>query len=110
MDYQIYEVVIRYLDTPDEEPHAVLVSVGDNQPDEGSEDDEACFYHFFPDEWADVCKTIKAGFRHDVDEEFRVENHGDEYVEDLASEPDEEPEPMGDVVEDEPEQEPEQGA
>jgi hypothetical protein len=110
MDYQIYEVVIRYLDTPDEEPHAVLVSVGEDQPEEGGEDDEACFYHFFPFEWEDLCKTIKEGFRYDVDGEFRVENHGDEYIEDLASEPDDEPEPIGDEVEGESEQEPEQGA
>lgn len=84
MNYEIYEVVIRWLDDLEGEPIATLVSVGEDQPIEGSEDDEDTFYHFFPDEWEDVCEELRSGIRPIIEEgEFRLENHGDEYAETL---------------------------
>ena len=81
MNYEMFEVVIQLIDVEGDEPEGMIVSVGEEQPDEGSEDDLSCFYHFFPDEWEDVCATLKSGFKHKVAGEFTVLNHGDVLLE-----------------------------
>lgn len=79
MNYLMFDVVIKFND--EEEPEAVIVSVGDEQPEEGSDDDVIAFYHFFTDEFDDCCETLKQGFKYKVNDEFTVLNHGTELAE-----------------------------
>jgi hypothetical protein len=79
MEYAMFDVVIKFHDS--DEPEAVVVSVGDDQPEEGSDDDVIAFYHFFIDEFAECCDTLSQGFKYKVNDEFSVLNHGTYYVE-----------------------------
>ena len=79
MNYLMYDVVIKFND--EDEPEAVIVSVGDEQPDEGSDDDVIAFYHFFTDEFEDACETLKQGFKYKVNDDFTLLNHGTELAE-----------------------------
>lgn len=79
MNYLMYDVVIKFND--EDEPEAVIVSVGDDQPDEGSDDDVIAFYHFFTDEFEDACETLKQGFKYKVNDDFTLLNHGTELAE-----------------------------
>jgi len=79
MNYLMFDVVIKFND--EDEPEAVIVSVGDEQPEEGSDDDVIAFYHFFTDEFDDACETLKQGFKYKVNDDFTLLNHGTELAE-----------------------------
>lgn len=79
MNYLMFDVVIKFND--EDEPEAVIVSVGDEQPEEGSDDDVIAFYHFFTDEFQDACDTLKQGFKYKVNDDFTLLNHGTELAE-----------------------------
>lgn len=78
MAYELYNICIKEMGIDDAELEPVVVSVGDTYPDEGSDDDNGTFYHFYPDEWEEVCKALEEGFAYEVEGDFTVENHGDE--------------------------------
>lgn len=77
MAYELYNICIKEMGIEDAVSEPVIVSVGETYPDEGSEDDNITFYHFYPDEWEDVCRVLDEGYAYEVEGDFTVENHGD---------------------------------
>ena len=91
MPYEIYEVCVKYTLPEDAIAFPVYVSVGDEVPEENSEDDQATFYHFDEAEWEEVCKMLDAGEPCEVEGEFTVENHGLDPLVEEEENPDEQP-------------------
>lgn len=77
MSYVLYNICIKEMGIDDAELEPVIVSVGDTYPEEGSEDDNATFYHFYVDEWDEVCIALDEGFAYEIEGDFTVENHGE---------------------------------
>lgn len=77
MAYELYNICIKEMGIEDAVSEPVIVSVGETYPDEGSEDDNITFYHFYPDEWEDVCRVLDEGYAYEVEGDFTVESHGD---------------------------------
>ena len=75
----MFDVVIKMQDS--DEPEAVIISVGEDQPEEGSDDDVIAFYHLFLEEFDDCIETLKQGFKYKVNDDFTILNHGTYYVE-----------------------------
>lgn len=77
MAYQLYSVCIKEMGIEDAVSEPVIVSAGDTYPEDGSDDDNATFYHFYTDEWNEVCQALEEGYAYEVEGDFTVENHGD---------------------------------
>ena len=60
-EYQMYDIVIRFTEDQDGEEYIATVTVGDDGPEEGSEDDESTFFHFQPDEWESLQDNFEFG-------------------------------------------------
>lgn len=84
MAYQLYSICIKDMGIEDAVSEPVIISVGDTYPEEGSDDDNATFYHFYTDEWNEVCQALSEGYAYEVEGDFTVENHGDVPVEELG--------------------------
>lgn len=77
MSYELYSICIKEMGSDEAVSEPVVVSVGDTYPEDGGQDDNATFYHFYPDEWEDVCKSLDEGYAFEVEGDFTVESHGD---------------------------------
>lgn len=82
MAYELYSICIKEMGVEDAVSEPVLISVGDTYPEEGSDDDNATFYHFYPDEWKEVCQILEEGYAYEVEGDFTVESHGDTPIQD----------------------------
>lgn len=85
MAYELYTICIKDMGIDDAVSEPVIISVGDTYPEEGSDDDNATFYHFYPDEWSELCKALEEGYAYEVEGDFSVENHGDTPIEELEN-------------------------
>jgi len=77
MAYELFSICIKEMGVDDALSEPVIISVGETYPEEGSDDDNATFYHFYPDEWNEVCQALSEGYAYEVEGDFTVENHGD---------------------------------
>lgn len=82
MAYELFSVCIKEMSIPDAIIEPVIVSVGETYPAEGSDDDNATFYHFYPEEWNELCQALEDGYAYEVEGDFTVENHGEIPVDD----------------------------
>jgi hypothetical protein len=89
MAYQLYSVCIKEMGIEDAVSEPVIVSAGDTYPEDGSDDDNATFYHFYTDEWNDVCQALEEGYAYEVEGDFTVENHGEAPIVETEENPDE---------------------
>lgn len=64
--YELYDIVITFKDDPNKDENIAVVSVGFEAPAEGSEDDEATFFHFTPEEW----ESLQDNFEFETPVEF----------------------------------------
>jgi hypothetical protein len=90
MAYELYSICIKEMGVEDAISEPVIISVGDTYPEEGGDDDNATFYHFYPDEWSELCKALEEGYAYEVEGDFTVENHGETPIEELGGDGEEE--------------------
>lgn len=90
MAYELYSICIKEMGIEDAVSEPVIVSVGDTYPEEGSIEDNSTFYHFYPDEWAEVCQALEEGYAYEVEGDFTVENHGETPIAESQNPPDNE--------------------
>lgn len=84
MAYELYNICIKEMGIEDAVSEPVIVSVGETYPEENSDDDNLTFYHFYPEEWDELCKALDEGFAYEVEGDFTVENHGDQPLDENA--------------------------
>lgn len=82
MAYELYSICIKEMGIEDAIAEPVIVSVGDTYPEDGSDDDNMTYYHFYLEEWEEVCSVLNEGYAYEVEGDFTVENHGEVPVED----------------------------